>query len=143
MALTLTQSKIRPLHGANVRSYTAGATVEVGRAVYIDSSDTVRHARANAAGTTRARGIVVAGEGTPAKTSYAAGEEVSVVIHGPVAGFTDMDNAEQVFVSSATAGVLTQTAPSGASTWVQSIGYPIRSDILMVQPQSTAPTANS
>lgn len=144
MALTISDVKrVRPLDGAIVRDYELASAAAVGDVVYINSSDLAAKARTNAAATARGLGVVVAGEGHLPGTSFSAGQTVSVVVMGPVSGVTGMDLTLPVYVSSATAGAMTQTAPSGANTWTQVIGYPLRTDVLMVHPQNTAPTSNS
>jgi hypothetical protein len=144
MALTISDIKnVRPLPGALVRTGTLLAAAELGEIVYIDSNDKVVKARANAAGTTRAIGIIVAGSGSFPGSTFAAGQEVGVCVLGPVAGITGMDPSLPVFVSSGTAGDMTQTAPSGAGTWTHAIGYPLRSDVLFINPQAHAAVSNS
>lgn len=144
MALTLTQKNVRPLNGAIVRGYTVGGeehTVEIGEQVYIDANDMVQLARTNAAATAFARGFVVACEN--GQLAAVTGGTVSVCVSGPIAGFTGMDLTKLVYTSSATAGASTQTAPSGAATWTNAMGYPLRSDVLMVAPVTAEPSSNS
>lgn len=141
MALTLTRNNVRPLDGAIVRNYVVGGSVSVqsGDQVYVDSSDTVQLARGNATGTAKAFGFVVGGENNG--TSFAPGQTVAVCVKGPIAGFTGMDNTKRVYTSTATAGASTQTTPTGTGNFVNVSGYPIRTDVLMVDPQMTEPTA--
>lgn len=143
MALTLSDRKqVRPLPGAIVRHYPAASTVQLGEAVYVNASDKVAPARANAAGTTYAIGIVVSIEG--GNTSAAAEQEVGVCVFGPVTGFSGMTPATPyTYVSSGTAGVFTQTAPTGGTNFVYTIGRAIRTDILFIQPQNTVAAAGA
>lgn len=145
MALTLSDRKqVRPLGNAGtiVRNYTAASTVQLGEAVYVNASDKVAPARSNAAGTTYAIGIVVSIEG--GGTSAAAEQTVGVCVFGPVSGFSGMNPAAPyVYVSSGTAGVFTQTAPTGGTNFVYSIARAIRSDILFIDPQNTVAAAGA
>jgi hypothetical protein len=143
MALTLSvRANVRPLNGAVVRQYEAGGAVQVGDSVYIDANDKVQKARGDSNNTVRGRGVVVAGEGVPPGTSYASGQMVAVCVLGPISGFTGMDPKLSVYVDTATAGAVTQTKPTAGGTFALSIGYPLRSDVLMVAPQMTDPTSN-
>lgn len=148
MALTISDRKqIRPELGAicqmvQIAANESGA-IQLGDAVLVNSDGRLTKARANAVATTFAKGIVVAGEGIPAGTSYVADQWVSVCFFGPVVGITGMDPTEPVFVSSATAGGITQTAPTGAGSWTHAIGYALRPDMLWVMPEAEAPASNS
>lgn len=144
MALTLSDRKaVRFLPGAIIRTYEVGATVQFGEAVALDANGKVVPAKTNAASTSRAIGVVVAGENFLAGTSYAAGMSVSVCVLGPIAGFTGMDVAKPVWVSAATGGESTQTEPSGAGKWSFAVGYPIATNVLFVAPQTTAAVSQS
>ena len=144
MPLALNDRKnIRPLNGAVVRPFEAGAAVQIGDAVYVNfANDRVLPARANADATTYAIGIVVSVEGHMPSTSAQTGQTVGVCVEGAVAGFTGMDDAKGiVWLSAATAGAVTQTKPTGASNRVFSVGRAIRSDVLFVSPQATEAVA--
>jgi hypothetical protein len=143
MALTLSNRVlVRPLNGAIVHQYVAASAVQLGEWVYCNASDQVAPARSNAAGTTYAIGIVVSIEG--GLSTAAAGQAVGVCIQGPVAGFTGMTPATPyVYVSQTTAGVGTQTIPTGGANFVYTGGRAIRSDILFVQPQNTLAAAGA
>jgi len=69
-------TKIKPLGGAIVRRYTAGATVTIGYPVYLDSSGYIRIASGSAASTNRVIGVALQTLGT--------GSRGDVVIKGPV-----------------------------------------------------------
>lgn len=154
MTLTITNDRdVRPMEGgaAIVKSYMASATVTVGEIVYVDSNGKVAPARANVAVTSRARGIVVASGANlqrSSKTTFASGEWVSVLLFGLVSGITGMDLTKAVYLSSGTAGDMTQTAPSGALTWLDYLGYPLfdestQETYLFFCPQVVEPTSNS
>lgn len=154
MALTITNRRdVRPMEGQSsiVKTMVASATVIVGEIVYVDSNGDVAPARANVALTSRARGIVVASGANlqqAGKTTFAAGESVSVLLWGLVAGITGMVLTSAVYLSAATAGLMTQTAPTGAATWLNYLGVPYfdegsQETYLFFQPQIVEPTSNS
>lgn len=143
MALTRTARNVSALPGAIVNSYVAAETLENGQAVYINSSGQAALARANVAATSQARGIVTSVNDEGGATSIAVGNTVSVCMFGPVAGFSDMDEGGIIWLSAATAGAVTQTQPSGASTWSHAMGYAAEIDKFFVQPGVLAPTSNS
>ena len=142
MAITLVRNNVRPLEGAIVRGYELGGAAQVGDAVYINASDVAIKGQGNANATVRARGVIVAGAGVLPGTSYVTGQTVAVCVFGPIAGFTGMDVTNSVYVDATTAGAVTQTAPSAGGTFVFSIGYPLRTDVLFIAPQETDPGSN-
>lgn len=143
MALTRTARNVSALPGALVNSYVAAETLENGQAVYINSSGQAALGRANAAATSAARGIVVSVNDEGGATSVAANGTVSVCLMGPVAGFTDMDEGAAIWLSSGTAGAVTQTQPSGAGTWSHMMGYAAEIDKFFVLPGAISPASNS
>ena len=105
-----------------------GAQITKGQAVYISGvSGTVPEvqlARANSASTMPAFGLVYA-------TANAAAD-VEIVTFG---NLTDYDTTtyslsanDTVFISAATAGALTNTAPAGETNFIQNIGRVVRAD---------------
>jgi hypothetical protein len=105
-----------------------GAQITKGQAVYISGvSGTVPEvqlARANSASTMPAFGLVYA--------TANAGADVEIVTFG---NLTDYDTTtyslsanDTVFISAATAGALTNTAPTGETNFIQNIGRVVRAD---------------
>lgn len=122
-----------------------GGAVTIGNAVYLDGNDDILAARANAAATTRAVGLLVELATTiPGTTVGASGNRGTVCNLGHVycAGW-GLTPGAIYYVSSATAGVITATAPSGAGTWTHAIGYALDGNTLFVQPGALAPVSNS
>lgn len=122
-----------------------GGAVTIGNAVYVASDDDFEAARANAAATAKAAGLLVELSTTiPGTTVGAAGDRGTVCLLGPVFckgwGLTP---GAIYYVSSATAGAITATAPTGAGTWTAVIGYALDADTLFVQPGALAPVSNS
>lgn len=145
MALTLSdKTQVRSLPGSLVRPFVAAAEVEMGEAVYINTSGQVDLGDANTAATALARGIVVGANGVLPSSAgvFPAGTTVSVHLFGPIAGWSGMDENGTVFLSE-TAGDVTQTAPSGAGTWSREMGYAFTADLWMVNPPSSEPASNS
>ena len=106
--ISLTVAKIRPLPGALVRRFDAGGTLTPGQAVYIASDGDVEPADGSAVATLLGtNGIVVSG--SQGKVSYAAGDRVDVVVHGPVTGYSGMTPGAPLYVHD-TAGVISEVA---------------------------------
>lgn len=137
---SLTAAEIRPLQGAVIRQFTAGGTVNVGDVVYIASDGDVEQADANLAASAEGAGIVVAGPNSA--TAIAAGDPVSVVMMGPVGGFSGLADGSPYFVS-ATAGKLADAAPSGAGSWTHGMGRAESDTVFFVLPGVRAATSNS
>jgi PAB1-binding protein PBP1 len=121
---------VRPLPGAHVQRFAAGATVTVGQAVRINNVGRVVPAAANAAGTVQAIGIVVSAP--DGRTSADADEMVDVVMGGPVAGFTGMTPGSLLYTA-VTAGAIDDVSPTGTNfRWV--VGRAISSQTVFVAP---------
>ena len=105
-----------------------GAQITKGQAVYISGvSGTVPEvqlARANSASTMPAFGLVYA-------TANAAAD-VEIVTFGNLTGYDtttySLSANDTVFISAATAGALTNTAPTGETNLIQNIGRVVRAD---------------
>jgi len=139
--LDFTAAQVRPLIPAEVRKYEAAdASITPGMAVYIKSDGKVAVTDANAAVTVEGKGIVVAVQGG-ASTS-AAGDILSVVVHGPVCGFDDLTPGTIGYVSE-TAGDLADAAPTGAGTWTKVLGWAESADVFFVAPEDEAAASNS
>lgn len=141
--IVINAAQVRPLNGAVIRRFTAGASVNVGEAVYVASDGTVKPADADESlATAQARGIVV-GVGVAGATSAASGQAVDVVTHGAVAiGTSGLTDGAVVYVS-VTAGKLDQSAPSAAGDDFDFIiGWAESDGVLYVQPQVTIPSAS-
>ena len=104
----------------------SGGTLNKGEVVYIKGISgtvpTVDKARANASGTMPAFGLVFANANDQA--------EVQIITFGNLNDFntSTFSAGDTVFVSSATAGALVNTAPTGESNFIQNIGRVVRSD---------------
>jgi len=104
--ITVTKALVRPLEGAIVRRYEAGAAVYPGDLVYLDSDFHVRQCAGAAAASAWAIGIVVSCR--DGDDDAADGEMVDVVVFGPVAGYSGMTPG--LFYVSDTAGRLSTVA---------------------------------
>ena len=129
--VTVTAADVRPLPGAIVRRYDAGDTVTPGQAVYLASDGDVEAADADAEASARAIGIAVAGP--DGKVSFAAGDRVDVVTHGPVAGFSSLTPGGLMY-SSVTAGSLADAAATASNDYIWVIGYAEAATTVYVSP---------
>lgn len=137
-SIDLTSAQIRPLEGAIVRNYQAGAALTVGYAVYHDSNGYVQHADANASeAASRGRGIVVASK--DGETSVSSGDRCSVVVFGPVGGYSGMTPGEPVYISD-TVGRLDQTQPSNA--YRQAFGWADSASVIFVNSDVADPSSS-
>ena len=130
-SVTVTAADVRPLPGAIVRRYEAGATMTPGDLVYVASDGQVELADIDGAASAQAIGIVVAGP--DGKTSFSTGEQVDVVVFGPVAGFSSLTPGA-LHYGSVTAGDIETAAPSGSSgdyLWI--VGYAEAAAVLFVR----------
>lgn len=122
-AITKVSADVRPANANQciIRQLISGEAIDVGEAVYIDTTTgTAMLASGAAAGSAQFVGIVVAIGSEGRTTGSAAGETLSVVLSGPVAGF-DIDAGEIAFVSN-TAGALADAA--GTKSYIAGIGLP-------------------
>lgn len=117
-----TAELIKPLAGAIVRRYTAGATIAAGEIVSMMADGYV-----DPANTAAFTGGVVVGI---ALTAAAAGDRVDVVVHGPVVCLTDGTPATLVYASD-TAG---EPAESVGTKGVL-VGITESATVLFVRPE--------
>ena len=137
-SISLTSTLIRPLEGAMVRPYRAGAALTVGYAVYLDDDGYVQHADADASeAASRGMGIVVSGKDV--ETAVNSGDRCSVCVHGHVGGFASMTPGEPVYVS-ATVGRIDQTQPTSA--YRQALGRAESATVLFVNPDVADPSSS-
>ena len=129
--VSVTAASVRPLPGAIVRRYDAGDTVTPGQAVYLASDGDVEAADADAEASARAIGIAVAGP--DGKVSFAAGDRLDVVVHGPVTGFSSLTPGGLMYTST-TAGSLADAAATAADDYIWVIGYAESASEVFVAP---------
>jgi len=114
----------------------AGAIV-IGTPVYADANDGVKKAKADAVGTVNVVGLTT-------DVSIAAGQPVSVQSNGVVVATTTQWDAVAgttggltkdviYYLSAATAGLMTSTAPSVAGQFVKQIGIALSTTELLLQ----------
>lgn len=137
MAITVTAKNVRMLAGAIGRDFEAAGTINVGDAVYLDTSGKIVQARANAAATSFAVGVLVASY--DGDTSIGSGERGTVCTFGPVGGYAGLIEGSPTYLSDAAAGGLVDTQPSGTGKWSHVIGYGERDGVLFVLPGVKAP----
>lgn len=130
--VTVVAADVRPLPGCLIRRFSAGGTITVGAPVYINANDTVSAADGSAVSTSFAIGICVSGNGA-SKTVPVSGDEVDVVLFGPVAGYSTNMVAGGVFWVSDTTGTLCDAASGATKDTVMGIG--LSATVLLVRPQ--------
>lgn len=134
-AVTVTATKVRPLKGCLTRMVDAGEAMDVGDLVRIDSDGDVNQCDASTlAGTKGVLGIVVAGHKRADDGSIASGERVTVVLHGPVAGFSSLAEQTLHYVSE-TQGKIDNAKP----TFARAVGYPISTTVFYFNPDPGDP----
>lgn len=139
--MAVTAANVRPLTGAVMRDFDAGAAVDMGAGVYVAADGDAEETDANTAASSELTGVCVAVR-TEGATAAAAGERITVVTYGPVGGFSDLTPGALQYVSE-TPGAITETAPTGAGTWTKIAGYAEAADILFVNPGMSKATSNS
>lgn len=127
IARDTTAANIKPLEGAIVRRFVAGAAIEAGEVVSMSSDGYIDPANAAAVATNRILGIALPVKNQAA--AYAAGDAVDVVVFGACQCVTG-GTPGAVCYSSDTAGEPAETA--GTKTAV--VGLVIAATIVFVKP---------
>jgi len=104
--ITITHANVRPLVGAIIRRGTAGGTIEAGQPVYLDGSNGWKRGAGGAADTANIRGIMIAPE------NASSGDEIDIVLFGPVTGYSDLTLDAFIYVSDTTGEMITNTSPT-------------------------------
>jgi hypothetical protein len=141
MAISNTAANIRLLEGAIGRDYEAAGAINVGDAVYVNSSGKILKAQANAAATALAVGVLAASFDGDA--SIASGERGTVCVFGPVGGYAGLIEGSPAYLSDATAGGLLDAEPTGAGKWSHVVGYGEQDGVLFVLPGMKKPQSQS
>lgn len=115
--------------GTTISGLNAGATIAQWESVYLDSSSTWQLADANGSGTYPARGLATA--------AYSNTDPAIVLVHGTVRNDAWNWTPGGAIYLSATAGGLTQTAPSTSGDKVQQVGLALTADIAFFDFNST------
>lgn len=120
--IAFTAANIRPLkeHGAVIIPGTAAGTLTVGHLVYQSSSGWIRADGDVALGVpARAHGIVV--ESFDGETTINSGDACSVVVFGPVSGFTSLTANANYYLSDTVGRIA-----DAVGTYDRIIGYGIK-----------------
>jgi hypothetical protein len=133
-ALTVTAANVRAMDGAVVQSFDLGGAADVGDLVYIASDGDVEKADASAQASAKAVGILTAVEG--GESSGSSGDLVSVVLFGPVAGFSSMTPGANGYVSD-TAGDIEDSA----GTYDRIVGFSKSASVFFVSPEQNDPSS--
>lgn len=117
-----TAEHIKPLAGAIVRRYTAGAAIAAGELVAMQSDGYVDPAIGTA--------VVLAPVGVAIAAAAAAGDPVDVVVYGPVLCLSGATIGGLIYISD-TAGEPSETAGTKDTVY----GYAESATVLFVRPQ--------
>jgi hypothetical protein len=128
-ALTVTKKNVSPLPGAIVREFIAGSAIDVGDLVFMASDGFVDPTDADNATALASVGVVVAA-GNEGAEAAATGDPVSVVIFGPVIGFSGNTPGDLAYAS-VTAGEIDDGAPA-TGDYLLIVGVVISTTILLV-----------
>lgn len=132
--VTVTATKVRPLVPSLVTKGVAGAALTLGEAVILNSSEVWVASDADALATAKGLvGIVVASGKAKSDGSVASGDEVSVLLHGRVAGFSGLVGGVDYYLSGTT-GRLADTA----GTVKRFMGHAEDVDVLYIDPVGEA-----
>lgn len=127
---TVTATAVRPLLGSVTRPITTAEAMSLGQVGYINGSGTLNIADGSAASTAAGQlAIVVAGAAGNTSGSVASGEVATVLLMGPVAGFTSLDETKQYFLSD-TSG----KGADAAGTVTRALGWPLSSTVFNFVP---------
>lgn len=121
IAINATHDTDDSYHGLTLTGLLAGATIAQWEAVYVGGSSTFLLADANGSGTYPARGLAVA--------AYSSTNPATVLVQGTVRNDAwNWTPGGDIYLS-ATAGGLTQTAPSTSGDKVQKVGFALTADV--------------
>lgn len=114
---------IKPLEGAVIRRYTAGAAVTAGWPVYLDSSGYVRIASASAHTSNMVIGVAI--------KAIASGDMGAVVVKGPILCLTGATPGTRIYTMNSAGGM---DVVGGSGTAKTIVGVAESSTILHVRP---------
>jgi len=118
-----TAELIKPLEGAIIRRFTAGAAITAGHVIAMMADGAVDPADGSAFVGTQVIGVAIA-------AAAAAGDLVDVVTYGPISAITGGTPAAIVYISD-TAGTVAETA--GTKDTI--VGYVESATVLFVRPR--------
>jgi len=141
--VTVTAGDVRPLNGAIILRRTAGGSINIGDAVYLNSSGNAVQTAAgtDTIGSALVVGVAVATPDGSGGTVVASGQHVDVVVFGPVAGFSSLAEGSHHWVS-ANAGKIAD-ARAGTTYFNYIVGVAWDSTTLLVHPDCEALAAQS
>lgn len=116
---------------ATLLSFTSGEALTAGDAVYVSSSGTVSKAMANAESTSL--GFVGL-----ARSTVGSGAALQVIVGGRISGLSGLTAGSRYYLSAATAGASTTTAPSASGQQVALVGIAMSATELVVTPDFKA-----
>lgn len=132
--ITTTVANAAPLIGAIVKHKKAAYSGNVLDVVLFNTDGDCIASNSDAAATGMGWGIVCSTH--DGETSFVSGDAISVVVLGPIAGFSGMAEGDLHYIST-NDGKLATTA--GTVVW--RMGYALESDVFFVLPGIAAPTS--
>lgn len=146
-SLSFTAARIKTQPGAILQKKRAGGAGSVGDWVYVAADGDVELADANAVSSAGLQalgiGIVVSCSGEDdADTTFADGDPVTVCTYGRVEGFSGLTPGV-IGWTSATAGDIDDTKPTGPTTYAFAAGYCYDSGSFFVLPGVAAPVSGT
>ena len=126
-----TVANIKPLDGAIVRRFTAGAAIEPGELVCMQSDGYIDPAIGTSVAAAQILGVALCPRNQG--TAYAAGDRGDVVVHGACQCMTGATVGALIYISD-TAGELAETAGTKAAI----AGIAESATVLFVRPQASA-----
>lgn len=141
--VTVTAGDVRPVGDVTIERVTAGGSVNIGDAVYLNSSGQAIQCTAATASITTAMfyGIAVATPDGSGGTVVASGQHLDVVTRGCVCGFSSLAEGIHHWVS-ATAGKIAD-AQAGSGYFNYIVGIPRTTTIMDVRPMCESIAAQS
>lgn len=127
IALTAANIRALPDNGSIIRRHIAGGVLAVGQLVSLSADGFVDPADGNIALGTLARPIGIVVSSYDGETAIASGDPVSVVVFGPVSGFSGMTPGDNHYLSD-TAGKVADAV----GTYDKIVGYAEAATILFV-----------
>lgn len=128
--VTIVAASIRPLDGARMRRYTAGAAgMTPGQPVYLSGNRTVDLADGSAMVTSKAIGVIVSCPN--GALASVVGDELDICLWGPVTGYTTNMVAATLFYVDDDAGIIADAAGTKSTI----IGHGEDAVTLFVDPQ--------
>lgn len=128
--------------GAILRRFTTGEDLDVGMAVYLTSTNTVKKAKALTSAEAQAIGIVVIPDNFSGEKTIKSGGVATVCVFGEVWGWQVSNtfiSGKPVYIDKTTYGSMADAAPTSAYQY--QIGRELGNDTIFVDPGTASPVS--